>query len=273
MTRLSSFDTKVSIVFSQNSVENREKIVRKFLIKGLILTLASIAFFGGGRFLFFASQPSSVVLPTAFPILKKEGYTLCYDGRNRIPLWVFETLSKESLKGEVSRKRGFFQIDKEVYEHHRSGLEDYKGSGFDRGHLAPAANHTFSKNALKESFLLSNMAPMNPEFNRGVWSQLESYARKWTLEYECVYVISGPLFLPEKQGGTKEMRYSLIGNNQVAVPTHFFKVIIGKKGAQYVTEAYVLPNKGLPKQASFRQFLSSTEEIEKSSGIEFPLYQ
>ena len=247
--------------------------MRKTLIKGLIASAILLVALGGGRLLFFASHPTNVVLPTAFPILKKEGYILCYDGRNRIPLWVFETLSKESLKAEVNRKKGVFQSDTEIYASHRAGLEDYKESGFDRGHLAAAANHMRSEKELKGSFLLSNMAPMDPDFNRGIWSRLESRSRMWTNDYEGVYVISGPLFLPEKQGSKNEVHYRLIGKNQVAVPTHFFKIIIGKKGAQYVKEAYVLPNTAISKDVSLREFLSSIEEIEKSSGIEFPRYQ
>ena len=101
-------------------------------------------------------------------VLHRDGYSVCYDGRTKNPIWVYEHLTKDSISGPA-RRQNRFKEDPDLPKHLRSTLEDYKRSGYDRGHLAAAANHRYSQLVMNETFLLSNMSPqVGPGFNRGV---------------------------------------------------------------------------------------------------------
>ena len=110
-------------------------------------------------------------------IIKHEGYTVSYNKNWRLPNWVAYELIRDELRGTVSR------TDKFVVDPYVNGVSatnaDYRRSGFDRGHMAPAADMTWSETAMKESFYFSNMCPQNPGLNRGAWKDLEESIRKW----------------------------------------------------------------------------------------------
>lgn len=99
--------------------------------------------------------------------------------------------------------------------------------------LAAAANHTRSQAVLQETFLLSNICPQHPALNRKLWKKLEFYTRSLAKNNLAAYVCSGPLYLPKEINGKLIVQYEVLGIQQVAVPTHFFKIIlIDKKGKQ-----------------------------------------
>ncbi len=113
--------------------------------------------------------------PCSCFVLKKEGFSIGYDGRLKQASWVFEELTKEHLEGESDRNQYRFTPDYEIPETIRSLLTDYKGYGYDRGHLAPAANHVLNSKRMADTFLLSNVSPQLPSFNRGYWKKLEKH--------------------------------------------------------------------------------------------------
>ena len=207
--------------------------------------------------------------PKYTQFIERDRYALLYDGARKIPVWVYEHLDKEKLQ----RDKVFqipFKADDRVYRLHRSYGSDYKGSGYDRGHLAARANHLSSHSSATDTFYLSNVAPQVPAFNRGIWAALERYCRELVLKAECesVEVISGPLFLPKNEAGKRYVKYEVIGKNDVAVPTHFFKVIYARNCGITKTETYVIPNHW----AGFRPLndhLESLEYLEKASGLIF----
>jgi len=214
----------------------------------------------------FASEETEK-LPVQGPlILKRRGYTVAYDGSRKQPLWVYERLTSESLHGGATRPDRFSE-DKDLPKHLRSTLADYKRSGFDRGHLAAAANHKKSRDEMEETFLLSNMSPqIGPSFNRLAWKNLEERVRNIVELSRYTDVISGPLYLPE--GG--EVRYRVIGPNDVAVPSHFFKVIIARRpGGREDREAWILPNREIRKDERLSSFAVSLEKIERLAGVVF----
>lgn len=98
-------------------------------------------------------------LPGLAQLRSRESYVLCYDPRSRSALWVIEQLNRETLSGTSDRAACDFQEDDSVHEYHRATNADYRGSGFDRGHLAAAANHKWSQKAMRDTFYLSNIAP------------------------------------------------------------------------------------------------------------------
>ncbi len=124
----------------------------------------------------------------------------------------------------------------------RSSLADYRKCGFDQGHMACAANHKGSAEEMKETFFLSNICPQSSQFNRGYWAKFERYVRDLTNYYEVVEVFTGALYLPKQdEDGKRWITYQVIGENDVAVPTQFFKVICLASDF----ESYILPNEAI----------------------------
>lgn len=110
---------------------------------------------------------------------------------------------------------------------------DYKGSGYDRGHLAPAADMGWSVKAMEESFYYSNMSPQKPSFNRGIWKQLEELTRDWTVENKEIYIVTG---------GVLNDSLPTIGKNKVSVPKYFYKVILDYSEPSIKGIGFIMPN-------------------------------
>ncbi|NGX32164.1 MAG: Nuclease [Candidatus Anoxychlamydiales bacterium] len=221
-------------------------------------------------FLFYPKKNTPLQTFSSFPILKKTDYFIGYDSRGKIPLWVLESLSSKNLTKNANRKFSSFHEDLEIYPLHKSSLDDYKHSGYDRGHLAPARSHSHSQEVLQETFLLSNICPQDHSLNSGLWFELEKLSRDLTSKYKHVDVISGPLFMPLEKNNKRFIKDPLIGENDVAVPTHFFKIIRFKndKGS-FETSSYILPNQKIEKSKALNDFVSDLKTIEKSSGLIF----
>ena len=196
-------------------------------------------------------------------IIKHDYYTLCYCEKFEQPEWVAYELTSDELEKNASRKNNF-HADPAVTSGSATP-SDYKGSGFDRGHLAPAADMSFSEHAMDESFFMSNMSPQKPELNRGLWLKMEEIEREWAQKYGSVYIVSGPVLNRED--------FETIGENEVAVPEFFYKVLVSwdenAKGGEgdYVWIAYLAPNEKTNNNPS--DFISSVAEIEKLTGIDF----
>lgn len=108
------------------------------------------------------TTPISIKIRGPF-LIEREGYSVCYDGRTRNPIWVYERLSKENLRGDAVRLSRFFE-DGSLPKHVRSTNGDYSGSSYDRGHLAAAGNHKNSQSAMNETFFLTNISPQTGVF-------------------------------------------------------------------------------------------------------------
>ena len=150
-------------------------------------------------------------------ILNKEVFVICHNSQTKIPDWVGYALTSEDLDGPARRTNNF-RPDPELSAGERAELADYRGSGYDRGHMAPAADFVRSREAMSSSFLLSNMAPQTSGLNSGRWAQLESAVRKRASQCD-MWIFTGPIFI----GGDP---IDELGANSVAVPTHFFKVVL-----------------------------------------------
>ncbi|XP_064535164.1 endonuclease G, mitochondrial [Drosophila montana] len=238
-----------------------------------------------GVFCFFSSASDTThrvqrIMKYGFPGLDDvrlySDFVLSYDRRNRVAHWVCEHLQKSNLQGarRVIRARATYRPDLSVPSTFRSTLADYRHSGFDRGHLAAAGNHRGQQIDCNETFFLTNIAPqIGQGFNSGAWNKLEIYVRELAHHFGSVYVCTGPLFKPRPQGYDKwSVQYQMIGSSMVAVPTHFFKVIMVESklplGKPYM-EAYVLPNAPIPGELTIREFLCDIREIEHLAGLNF----
>ncbi|MBC8472238.1 MAG: DNA/RNA non-specific endonuclease [Planctomycetes bacterium] len=194
-----------------------------------------------------------------------EGYVLGHDGRLKIPVWVQYELGRGDLTGTAARKDDF-RADASIPFRYRAELDDYEDSGFDRGHMAPAGDMNRSEKVMSESFLLSNMAPQVGEgFNQNIWRDLETAVRGWVQERGRLTIITGPIFAVENS----RVSYGVIGRNNVAVPTHFYKIVVDNNDPDNVQAlAFMMPNRALSGE-NYADYLTTIDAIETAAGIDF----
>eukprot|EP01048_Picozoa_sp_COSAG05_P011048 COSAG05_NODE_1015_length_6188_cov_162.395139_2_plen_318_part_00 len=214
-------------------------------------------------------------LPSKDNLKYRDGYCLAYDRRMRNPAWVGEFLTKHSLSQKNAKRADNFTEDPSEPVQFQAKLADYKRSGYDRGHMACAADLKMSQNAMDSTFLLTNMCPqVGDGFNRDYWARFEQFARDLTRSYDGVTVFSGPLYMPTRQpDGRWAVTYEMIGSGgkepNVAVPTHFFKVIMAERKGGLALGCFILPNRPIPKNLELTTFSVPLEVVEKSSGLFF----
>lgn len=200
-------------------------------------------------------------------------HILSYDQSRRTPRWVAEHLSGQRLLGRAERKHCKFKPDPEIPELFTARNEDYLRSGWSRGHMAPAGDNKISEEAMAETFYLSNIVPQNYENNAGFWNRLEMYCRDLTQRFSDVWLVSGPLMLPQvREDGHKTVCYQLIGKDDVAVPTHLFKVVLAQKDPSsdsLALGAFVVPNSPIGFERPLTDFQVSLSDLERMSGLRF----
>lgn len=199
-----------------------------------------------------------------------------YDRRTRNPHWVAEHITPQSLATQNGdRRHSAFVEDLSIPEKFRAKLSDYFRSGYDRGHQVPAADAKWSQDAMDSTFALSNMCPqVGDGFNRDYWAHFEDFCRRLTSFYPSVRVVTGPLYLPKKEpDGVWRVSYEVVGHPpNVAVPTHFYKVIFaedGRSGGSVSLGAFVLPNAKIANDKPLKDFEVPLEALERASGLEF----
>ncbi len=189
-------------------------------------------------------------------IVKHTAYILKYNEKHEQADWVIYRITADRMKGTVKRKDNF-RPDPSV-KTGSATLADYKGSGYDRGHLAPAAVFKWSKEAMSQSFFMSNMSPQVPGFNRGIWKKLEAQVRTWAVDNEEIYVVTGAVL----QGDLPA-----IGVNEVSIPEYYYKVILDYKEPEIKGIGFILPNESSKK--ALETYVLSIDEVEKFTGFDF----
>ena len=192
-------------------------------------------------------------------ILDRMGYALGYSEKYEQPLWVTYKLTADEVNSKKARRSGDFRSD-EAISTGSAAPEDYKKSYFDRGHLAPAADMSFSLQAMSESFYMSNMSPQRPEFNRGIWKDLEENIRHFAVGCGAIYVVTGPIFDPG-------MPCITIGKNKVAVPDKYYKVVLDANAASPKAIGFILPNSEL--KENIASFAVTVDAVERVTGLDF----
>jgi len=177
------------------------------------------------------------------------GFTVIHSGVTRTPLTSAEHLTKERLSKHVKRN-GEFHPDSNLPASDRAELADYAQSGYDRGHMAPAADMT-DKKSMSECFTLANMIPQNSNNNQNLWEGIERTVREFAKSSGDLYVVTGPIFY-----GAKLKRL----NGRVTVPTYVYKAVYDMNSQQ--AAAYLVKNEKGKKYVRI-----SIPELEKLSGI------
>ncbi|KAL3314577.1 Endoplasmic reticulum mannosyl-oligosaccharide 1,2-alpha-mannosidase [Cichlidogyrus casuarinus] len=227
----------------------------------------------------FVAQFECVGFPQDAPVRVFDAFIVGYDRRNRIPRWVLEHLVNSKMSGQrpIDRSAFTFYEDQLEEEAFRSTLSDYRRSGYDRGHMAAAGNYLYedSPNKMNQTFILSNITPqVGKGFNRDAWNELEKYIRRMAKHSADLFVLTGPLFLPRMDPATKKksITYEVIGTQNVAVPTHFYKVcaVKEKPNSPWKLLAWVMPNIVMPTEnINVNQFLVPVQDVEKAAGLRF----
>lgn len=183
-------------------------------------------------------------------------YTLLYNEKHEQAAWVAYQLTKNETVRVYERSNDFNE-DPLIASGSATDF-DYKRSGYDRGHLAPAADMGWSATAMRESFYYSNMSPQDPGFNRGIWKRLEEQVRTWAWENEAIYVVTGPVLTTN---------LSQIGINDVSIPNYYYKVILDYSQPAIKAIAFLMPNQS--SKASLQSYVVTINELEQLTGINF----
>jgi endonuclease G len=190
-------------------------------------------------------------------IIDREGYALGYIEYHEQPAWVIYHMTYDEATTKVTSRNDNFREDPEIPSGSAT-LADYRGSGYDRGHLAPAADMAFSIKTMDESFYMSNMSPQKGEFNRGIWKDLEAQVRSFAISEKGIFVVTGPI-LPKTKTIT-------IGANKVTVPDVYYKVVYDRTPPEKMI-GFILPNAGSSKQ--LQDFAVTVDAVEAATGLDF----
>jgi endonuclease G len=196
----------------------------------------------------YASQPEQIIFHA--------GHAVSYNKNWKIPNWVAYELTIDETMGKEKR-RDKFTSDPFVKEG-TATTADYRHSGYDRGHMAPAADMKWSDAAMKASFYLSNICPQHPKLNQHRWKDLEDKVREWAIADSAVIVICGPIV-------NKSSQY--IGNNNVVVPHGFFKVILSPYKKQPGAIGFIFDNEHCTQ--SLRSYIVSVDSVETITRLDF----
>lgn len=194
--------------------------------------------------------------------LQRGRYLIGFDGRTRCPRWVLEHLDRSRLVARVDRDSESFRPDGDIPEEFRSTAADYRASGFDIGHMAPANNHRASQADLDWTFLFSNAAPQDPQFNRGLWRMLEAQIKE-TGETAPAWVVTAPLWIPTDG----KLSVGTIGPHGVWIPTHCGKSVLVERNGSVELKAWILPNRDL-KGEELETFEVSIDVFERAAGFD-----
>ncbi len=189
-------------------------------------------------------------------IVRHYAYTLSFSNKDKEAYWVAYTFKASYLNGEIKRSNHF---EADPYVPKGSAVpDDYRNSGYDKGHLAPAADMKWDKKAMEESFYLSNVCPQDHRCNDGIWADLEKAVRSWTKDDSIEYIVTGPV-LPA-------IGQPKIGEDSVTVPAYFYKVILTPFPYPKAI-GFIVPNQ--PGKVSFWHYACSVSQVEKTTGIHF----
>lgn len=195
---------------------------------------------------------------TASQIVDYPGFRLSFNADYHVPNWVaWELTGEESVASVANRNQATFLPDNSVTG--CSQLADYKGSGYDRGHMCPAGDMKWSLDAMNACFLLTNICPQASQLNGGAWNSLENKCREWAVRDSAIVVVCGPVLSDEIT--------TYIGESKVAVPERYFKVILAPYSNPPRGIGFVMNNGYV--QGGMQQCAMSIDQVEQITGFDF----
>lgn len=203
-------------------------------------------------------DPQRPYLPssTSKVIINHDYYSLSYDEEFEQAEWVAYKLTKADLVKPNFPRSDYFEEDPMIPTKSAT-FYDYKGSGYTKGHLAPAADMSFSEEAMRQSFYMSNMSPQIRGFNNGIWRELEEQTRDWAYHNKEVYLVSGPVL-------SSNLNFTKKG---IGIPEYFYKIILDIEGPEKKAIAFLIPHEVLEER--LQVYATTIDEVEKMTGINF----
>ncbi len=207
------------------------------------------------------NQVSDAILPapTNGEMVRHTWFALSYNEDHEQAEWVAYELTRDRLNENWAARPNTFRPDPAVRTESATP-RDYSGSGFDKGHLCPAADMAFDEKAIDETFFMSNISPQEPAFNMGIWRELEELTRDWARKFNRLYVVTGPVLIA-KTG------YTQIGFSKVSVPNAFYKVLLAPEQQRAI--AFILPNE--LGDSPIMDYACSIDKAEKLTGLDISL--
>ena len=219
----------------------------------LITLLLSITLLSGFSPTEFNYMPAKV---GDHQIISYTQFTLSYNEQHEQADWVAYELTREEVAMKQPRCN-CFKSDKSIITKSAS-KSDYSSTGFDLGHLSPAADNNMSKQANEESFLMSNISPQIPNFNRGIWKELESWVRDKATEHNSIYVVTGPVFLNN---------LGVVGKNNVTIPGYYYKILLRQENSKILSIAFLMPQ--LCTSSYINDYIVTVNTIETITDLDF----
>jgi endonuclease G len=202
----------------------------------------------------YAENPDNIITYT--------GFSLLFNAPHKQPDWVVYMISRERIANSTEKRKDNFRPDPSI----KSGtaqLADYKGSIYDRGHLAPVSDLLWSKAAMNESSLLSNISPHLASFHQaaGIWYKLEDLVKIWAMEYDTLYVVAGPVL--------KQPIRESIGASKVSVAEYFYKVILNYTSDRIEGIGFIMPHETVKSGNPVWHYAVSIDSVQTFTGINF----
>ncbi len=189
-------------------------------------------------------------------VLDRESFAVGFSAVHRQPLWVQYRLTGAEVRAKAAGRSNRFY--KDPYIRKSAMPQDYTRSGYDRGHLAPAADMSYSAQAMHDSFSMSNMSPQLPGFNRGIWKKLEEQIRKFAVAENDIYVVTGVIFARNKPQNKME-------KSRIPVPDAFFKAVLDMTPPRKMI-AFILPHRA--GKNDLRSFAVTVDKLESAAGLD-----
>ena len=209
-------------------------------------------------------------------------FNICQDVESRIPIWVAYSMRGDELDGPGDRHRSSWETDNRLNASDQANDKVYLGSGFHKGHLAPAQAYVRTQAAVDGTHIYTNAVPQFGSINSGAWSKLEAAVRLMAKSGADLWVITGSLFVPidpRCQRNRPPKRCLLVDTTQrptaptnrlrglIAVPSHTFKAVLAQKDGDWSARAFIMPN--IPRAAGkFRDYRFSVDQLEEMLGID-----
>jgi len=198
-------------------------------------------------------------------LLPREGFVVAYDEVRENPAWVAYKLEGRPVYDSGDRPSRFAEDDstRARVEH-----DDYTGSGYDRGHMAPnyAIAVYYGPAAQEQTFLMSNIVPQDPDLNQGPWRELEeTIANTYTERFDAVYVVVGPIYDAEREILPNR---NPADRNRIEIPDAFFQIVVGTRDDQMRVMSVVMPQE-ISRHADWRNYTQSVDEVERLTGYDF----
>lgn len=203
-----------------------------------------------------STVPDDILPASTEALVRHQYFVLNYSEDDEQAQWVAYELTREHLNANWAERPNSFRPDPEVHTESATP-RDYTSSGYDKGHLCPAADMAFDATAIDETFFMSNMSPQLPGFNVGIWRELEELTRDWARRFKRLYIVTGPVLTRSGLGQ--------IGFSKVTVPAAFYKVLLAPDSDKAI--AFILPN--AVSDRSVLDFACNIDRVEKETGIDF----